>query len=112
MLAGTQGELAHVEIAAEGDLEAWAEQMKSLLLEAHQKDVERVKKAGLEVCSTCIWTSGCRHCSWVNTVRYWRRKETLDKHLEGYSGAYKFAVAAKAKPKAKAKLKGGGSLTL
>ena len=111
METGMKGELVDVEIAAEGDLETWAEQMKPFLLEAHQKDVERVKKTGLGVCSTCRWTSGCRHCSWVKTVRYWRRKETLDKHLEGYSEAYKSAVATmdKAKPKAKAKVKGEGS---
>ena len=91
-------------------LETWAEQVKPLLSDAHQKDVERVKETGLGVCSTCRWTSGCRHCSWVKAVRYWRRKETLDKHLEGYSDAYKTAVASKAKSKPKAKLKGGGSL--
>ena len=85
MQAGTKGGIVDVEIAAEGDLETWAEQMKPFLLDAHQKDVERVKETGLGVCSTCRWTSGCRHCSWVKTVRYWRRKETLGKHLECYT---------------------------
>ena len=91
-------------------LETWAEQVKPLLSEAHQKDVERVKETGLGVCSICRWTTGCRHCSWVIAVRYWRRKETVDNHVE--ESASKAQLKPKAKPTAKMKVKGGGPLTL
>ena len=79
--------------------------MKDFLLEAHQKDVQRVKETGGGVCSTCRWTSGCRHCDWRKTVRYWRRVETKNLYLEGYMESFVKAVKAKAKAKAEAKAK-------
>ena len=87
-----------------GDLAHWADQMVPLLLPAHQADVARVKVSGIGICSTCRWLSGCRHCDWPKTVRYWRNHEVRGAYLEGYSAAAK--AKAKAKGKAKAEPKG------
>ena len=106
MQAGKKGEAVDVEIPADDDLEAWAIGMQELLLEAHQKDVEKVKATGIGSCAKCRWSaSGCAKCDWVKAVRYWRRQETKSKHLEGYSDGFKASVKAKAKAKGKAKAK-------
>ena len=71
-----------------GDLEAWAADVQTTLLPAHQSQVEKIRLQTSSLgCPCCRGDpGGCGRCYWPKAVRYWRRVETGGKYaaVEGY----------------------------